>query len=205
MSTTPVRSLPATLYWSGFAALAMLMLVTRFHHFGDALHLPDASMAIFLCGGLLLAASEQGPRVHGAFFTLAALAGVIDWVAISGAGVSDFCVTPAYACLLPAYAVLWYGARAFARWQTMTLARLPLAGGVALLLVALSFSISNGSFYWLGGRSVPGGLADFAAQWWQWAPSFMGTAMAYIAAALLAHALWLLVARPRPTHHYTGV
>src|SRR5690606_15593697 len=83
MSDTPVRSLPTALYWSGLAALAMLMLATRFHHFGDALHLPDASMAIFLCGGLYLAARESGARVHGAFFALAALAGVIDWIAIA--------------------------------------------------------------------------------------------------------------------------
>ena len=36
-----------------FVALAALMLATRFHHFGTALHLPDASMAIFFLGGWL--------------------------------------------------------------------------------------------------------------------------------------------------------
>lgn len=205
MSDTPVRSLPTALYWSGLAALAMLMLATRFHHFGDALHLPDASMAIFLCGGLYLAARESGARVHGAFFALAALAGVIDWIAIARLGVSDFCVTPAYACLLPAYAVLWYGARAFARSLVPTSLRLPVAGGVAALLVTLSFSISNASFYWLGGRIADTSLAGFAVQWSRWAPSFIGTAMAYIAAALLAHALWRRVTRTRPIPQYTGV
>ncbi|WP_052700170.1 hypothetical protein [Methylocucumis oryzae] len=31
--------------------LIALMVVTRYHHFGDALHLPDASLAVFFLAG----------------------------------------------------------------------------------------------------------------------------------------------------------
>jgi len=32
-------------------ALIALMALTRFHHFGDVLHLPDASLAVFFFAG----------------------------------------------------------------------------------------------------------------------------------------------------------
>ncbi len=37
-----------------FAVLTLLMVTTRFKHFGDLMHLPDASMAVFFLGGLYL-------------------------------------------------------------------------------------------------------------------------------------------------------
>ncbi|MBM3153552.1 MAG: hypothetical protein FJZ96_15320, partial [Chloroflexi bacterium] len=36
-------------------SLLAVMLATRFHHFGDALHLPDASWALFFLAGFYLA------------------------------------------------------------------------------------------------------------------------------------------------------
>jgi len=90
-----------------FAALLVLMVATRFKHFGDALHLPDASMAVFFLGGLYL-------RRHLSFVLFVALAVLLDWVSIAYAGVSDFCVTAAYAFLPLAYAVLWYAGRGYA-------------------------------------------------------------------------------------------
>ena len=34
--------------------LLLLMIVTRYHHFGSVLFLPDASWAIFIAGGFYL-------------------------------------------------------------------------------------------------------------------------------------------------------
>ena len=102
-----MKPLPRNVNLTLFAAFATFMVATRFHHFGDVLHLPDASMALFFLGGLYL-------RKHWQFAAFIALAVVIDWIAIEHAGVSDFCVTPAYSFLLPAYAVLWYGGRLYA-------------------------------------------------------------------------------------------
>ncbi|MBU8975525.1 hypothetical protein JI752_005170 [Lysobacter sp. MMG2] len=165
-----------------FAAFAALMIATRFHHFGDALHLPDASMALFFLGGLYL-------RKHWQFAVFIALAVAIDWIAIEYAGVSDFCVTAAYSFLLPAYAALWYGGRLYADRLRTTWASMLGAAGVALLSASVSFAISNGAFYWLGGRYAEPHSAEYLARAWQWGPLFVRTTMAYIAVALVVHAI----------------
>ncbi len=185
-----MKALPRNAHAGLFAAFAALMLATRFHHFGTALHLPDASMALFFLGGLYL-------RRHWQFAVFIVLAVAIDWIAIEHAGVSDFCVTPAYSFLLPAYAVLWYGGRLYAdrlqpSWRSMTGAAL-----VALACASLSFAISNGAFYWLGGRYANPHVAEYLARAWQWGPLFVRTTLAYVVVALAAHALaaWALRVR----------
>ncbi|WP_243050936.1 hypothetical protein [Dyella sp. RRB7] len=165
-----------------FAVLALVMVSTRFKHFGDALHLPDASMAVFFLGGLYL-------RRHVAFVLLVALAVALDWVSIRYAAVSDFCVTVAYAFLPLAYAALWYAGRWYAPRLRAGLPSLLGAFGVALLAASLSFAISNGSFYWLGGRYANPHVAEYAARLWQWGPLFVRTTLAYVAVALAAHAV----------------
>lgn len=177
-----MKALPRQANLALFTAFAALMVATRFHHFGDALHLPDASMALFFLGGLYL-------RKHWQFAVFIALAVAIDWIAIEHAGVSDFCVTPAYSFLLPAYAVLWYGGRWYAGRLQDGWASLLGAGGVALACASLSFAISNGAFYWLGGRYENPHFAEYLARAWQWGPLFVRTTMAYIAVALVVHAV----------------
>lgn len=174
-----------------FAAFAALMVATRFHHFGDVLHLPDASMALFFLGGLYL-------RRHWQFIAFLALAVVIDWVAIEHAGVSDFCVTPAYSFLLPAYGVLWYGGRLYADRLRTGWSSMLGAASVALSAATVSFAISNGAFYWLGGRYQNPHFAEYIARAWQWGPLFVRTTMAYIAVALAAHAIAAFALRSRP-------
>jgi hypothetical protein len=177
--------------------LAVLMIVTRFHHFGTAIHLPDASMAVFFVGGLYL-------RKHLAFVGFMALAVLIDWVAIEQAGVSDFCVTPAYSFLLPAYAVLWYGGRLYAPRLQSNAGSLLGLGAVALLGASLSFAISNGGFYWFGGRYAQPHFAEYVARAWQWGPLFVRTTMLYIAVAAVAHVVLGLALRSRGARQTTG-
>ena len=162
---------------------AAVMIATCFHHFGTVLHLPDASMALFFLGGLWL-------RRHLAFAAFMALAVALDWVSVSYAGVSDFCVTPAYSFLLPAYAVLWYAGRSWS--ARMAPAPLALAGafGVALVAASISFAISNGAFYWLGGRYANPHLGEYVARLWQWGPLFVRTTLTYVIVALAAY--WAL-------------
>ena len=176
------------------ATLAVLMGMTRFSHFGTAIHLPDASMAVLFLGGLYV-------RRHLAFFGFVALAGALDFVSVRYAGTSDFCITPAYSFLLPAYAVLWYAGRLFADRLQASAGSLVTAAGVALLASTLSFVISNGAFYWLGGRYAEPHFAEYAARLMHWAPMFVRTAMAYVVVVLAAHGLvaWLLAQRnPNP-------
>lgn len=153
--------------------LVAVMAATRFKHFGDAMHLPDASMAVLFIGGLYL-------RRHLAFAGFVALAVLVDWVSVSYAGVSDFCITPAYAFLLPAYAVLWYGGRACGASRSFLVT---LACG--FMASCLSFAISNGGFYWLGGRYANPHVSEYVARLWQWGPLFVRTTMAYIVVAQL--------------------
>lgn len=177
-----MTAMPSRFHTPLAAALAAVMIATRFHHFGTALHLPDASMALFVIGGLWL-------RRHLAFVAFMALAVALDAVSVTYAGVSDFCVTAAYAFLLPACAVLWYAGRAWS--ARMSAAPMALAGAfaVALAASALSFAISNGSFYWLGGRYAHPHMGEYLARLWQWGPLFVRTTLAYVAVALAGYAM----------------
>lgn len=162
-------------------ALVVLMVGTRFKHFGDALHLPDASMTVFFLGGLYL-------RRFWAFAGFVALSVLIDEVSIHYAGISDFCVTVAYAFLPLAYLMLWLGGR----WAGRQLDDQPRSYAygwlAALVAAAASFAISNGSFYWLGGRYVHPHMSEYLARLGLWGPLFLRTTMSYVTVALLLHA-----------------
>jgi hypothetical protein len=177
-----VKALSGSRFNALWLLLAAVMIATRFKHFGDMLHLPDASMAIFFLGGLYL-------RRHWTFVVMVLLAVALDWVSISYAGVSNFCVTLAYSFLPLAYAVLWYAGRWYG--QRMHASALSLAGafGVALVAAILSFAISNGSFYWLGGRYAQPHMTEYLSRLWQWGPLFVRTTISYVAAALVLHAV----------------
>ncbi|KAB7772294.1 hypothetical protein [Xanthomonas maliensis] len=159
-------------------ALMLAMTATRFHHAGDWLQLPDASMAVFFLGGLLLR------RLHG-FAVLLALAVVIDWAAVRLAGVSDFCITVAYAALPLAYGVLWAVGRALQTRLRASAGSLLGAWLVGSAAAALSFLISNGAFYWWGGRYPDPYWAQYLQRAWQWGPLFVRTTSAYLAVALV--------------------
>lgn len=175
-----------------FAVFAAFMVVTRYHHFGDVLHLPDASMALFFLGGLFLserALSERTKADHLRFAAFMALAVVIDVVSVGFAGVSDYCVTLSYAALLPAYAVLWYGGRMVASRHALEPKAIVLTIAVALASATLSFAISNGAFYWFGGRYENPHVAEYVARFLQWGPLFVRTTMLYIVVALALQVL----------------
>jgi hypothetical protein len=167
-------------------ALMLLMLATRYHHFGTMLHLPDASMAIFFVAGFYLAGTVALPL-------LMLEAGLIDYIAITMAGVSDFCVTPAYSMLVVAYGVLWYGGAFYAKkfYKPQFSSALP-AALIALASCLLSFLVSNGSFYWMGGRYAEPHFAEFVARFMQYMPSFVSVSMAYIAVFGVAHAIGVI-------------
>ena len=88
----------------GAVALMALMAATRFHHFGTPFALPDASLAIFFCAGLWL-----GGRYL--FAKLLLEAGLIEYLANTKLGVSDFCVSKAYVFLIASYAAMWLGGK----------------------------------------------------------------------------------------------
>ncbi|MBV6886373.1 hypothetical protein KWH47_02100 [Xanthomonas campestris pv. spermacoces] len=162
-----------------FIASMLLMTATRFHHVSDWLHLPDASMAVFFLGGLAL-------RRHGDFVALLGLSVAIDWAAVRLAGVSDFCIAAAYAALPVAYGVLWYAGRASLARGRPGAASLSIAWGLGTLAAVLSFLISNGAFYWWGGRYADPHWAQYLQRAWQWGPLFVRTTALYLAVVLAA-------------------
>ncbi|HTW73962.1 MAG TPA: hypothetical protein VMD56_03450 [Steroidobacteraceae bacterium] len=170
------------------------MFATRQYHFGP---LPDASWAVFFLGGLYLG----GTRVF-ALFMVAAVA--IDYIATEHLGVSTYCLSPAYVFLLPAYATLWLGGAVVARrWRRERPVRNGALAAVALTLsVSVCFLVSNGTFYWFGGRVPMPSLSGWVANLRDWYGYFLAVPCAYAAGAGLLRGLAERVAVPAlpPAH-----
>lgn len=164
-----------------FAILAVLMAVTRFNHFGSAISLPDASLAVFFLGGLYLA--RFGWASVTAFLALILEAGLVDHYATSVQGVVDWCITPAYLCLVPAYGGLWLAGRWFAFRHTTDrkwVAGLALTAGAA---ISLAFLISNTAFYVYSGYFSGLSASEYALNVVQYYGSYVSVALLYIACA----------------------
>lgn len=162
--------------------LLALMASTRMHHFGSALHLPDASLAVFLLAGFLIAS----PLL---FIALLLEAGALDYVAITHLGVSDYCVTPAYWFLIPTYAVLWFAGRYYARMHQHSLRSLGVFAGIAFAAVSAAFFISNGSFYWFSGRYTDTHMTEYLARAAQYYAPYLSSGLLYLGCAAALYAL----------------
>lgn len=155
--------------------LIALMVLTRFHHFGDVLHLPDASLAVFFFAGFY--------RKKAFFGFLLALAALIDTIAIEN-GTSSWCVSPAYVFLIPTYAVMWFAGRYCSTFISMKISELAMQSGILILAASTAFAISNGSFYLFSGRYEDISLAEYFARVAQYYPSYVGAALVYAVAGL---------------------
>lgn len=163
-------------------ALAALMAATRMHHYGSALHLPDASLAVFLLAGFFIAS----PLFFGA---LLLEAGALDYVAITHLGVSDWCVTPAYWFLIPTYAVLWGAGRYYARIHQYSLRSFGIFSAISFAAVSGAFFISNGAFYLFSGRYPDVNLVEYATRVAQYYPPYLTSGLLYLACAAALYAV----------------
>jgi hypothetical protein len=170
----------------GAAALMVLMAATRFDHFGSAFSLPDASLAVFFLAGLW-----RGGRYL--FIALLLEAGLIDYLAITRFGVSDFCISQAYVFLIPAYAAMWIGGKWCAKFPVMSAAGATQQFAALLMATSTAFLISNGSFYLLSGRYPDLSWGHYFARAAEYYPSYAGYTMGYAVAIFsvvkLFHAL----------------
>lgn len=162
-------------------SLMAFMLATRFHHFGDALHLADASWALFFLAGFYLS--------PGWLAALMLQAVAVDVATVGWMGVSDYCITPAYAALQLAHVALWQGGRWLRHHYSEDLAGLGRFAAAALLAVSLAFVLSNASFFWLGGRVENPGMGLFVEQFARYYPLYLGINALYLAVAGLLHAV----------------
>ena len=163
----------------GFA-LVVMMLLTRSHHWASIHSLPDASWATFFLLGVYVRALCVAP-------VLIAASVVIDYVAITWGGVSDFCVSPAYWLLIPAYAVLFAGGRFYARGHRLSLMGLFRLMGVALVVVAVAQLLTTGGFYYFSGRFAEPTLAGLMLRLEKYFPPMLGTFALYLGAAVVVH------------------
>jgi hypothetical protein len=154
------------------AVLAVLMAATRFHHTGTPWALPDASLAVFFLGGFY----------SGGLLPFAGLlieAGLVDYWAIAHAGVSDYCVTPAYGFLIPTYAAMWWAGQWSARMPVAGLLGLSRIAAALLVSTMLAFLISNGSFFVFSGRLAGADGLDYSLGVARDFPTYLGAALAY--------------------------
>lgn len=164
------------------AGLALLMLITRFQPIDHFLELPDASWAVFFIAGFYLVGMARW-----AFPLLIALTVAIDNVAIQYMGVSNYCVTPAYWFLVPTHAVMWLGGYWLRGHCSQDWRGLLSLAASAFIATTLAYGISNGGFYWFGGRYPEPNMAQYLerfALYYRW---FLLVPCAYIGAAALLH------------------
>ena len=162
--------------------LALLMAATRFHHLEAAFNIPDASVAVFFLAGLFLPASWFFP-------VYLAEAALIDYLAITYGGVNSWCVSPAYAFLIPAYGVVWYAGRSLASRSVSDLRGWFIRLGAALIASVATFVISTGSFYLFSGRVSGGNLVGYLMHSESYFRYYVGSTLAYVAIGLVVEAV----------------
>ncbi|MDF1583938.1 MAG: hypothetical protein RQ733_07120 [Methyloprofundus sp.] len=159
-------------------ALAMLMALTRSDHFGSAITLPDASLAVFYLAGIFTGGLAS-------FVVLLAEAALLDYVSISQFQVSDYCISPAYVFLIPTYAVMLFAGRWSAKYAQLNAKHLSRQFAHLFAAGSIAFVISNGSFYLLSGKFPEMSLMEYAGRVAKYYPDYMSSALIYSFAILL--------------------
>jgi hypothetical protein len=171
--------------------LIALMALTRFHHFGDVLHLPDASLAVFFFAGFY--------RKKALFGFLLALAALIDFVAIEN-GTSSWCISPAYVFLIPTYAVMWFAGRYCSAFKAMKITELTTQLCLLILATTIAFVISNGSFYLFSGRYDDLGWGQYSVWLARYYPPYVAYTLCYTVAGLSIIKILNALAEPQPKY-----
>ena len=168
------------------AAIAFFMLLTRGSHVLTHVSLPDASLALFLLGGLLLKRSAW----FAGFFVLAT---VIDFGAAAFDPAQGFCLTNGYWGLIPAYGAMWLGGLWLSKQADIFAPKLKAISSyilVSLGTTSMAFVISTQTYYLFSGRFPAQGLIESMQHGWEYLPSWMGFAAMYFAFVWLSVALW---------------
>lgn len=174
--------------------LALFMVVTRGHHFASLQNLlPGASWAIFFLAGVYL--RSIWPLL--AFF---ALSWWLDLAAFTWGGASDYCLTPAYFFLLPAYTSLWLSGRWYAlqhqfAWRTF----IPLSISIIAGLVLCEL-LSSGGFYFFSGRFEETTFIELSERLIKFFPMYIESFLFYVGIALITHVAFALTNRQVKSH-----
>lgn len=172
--------------------LALVMAATRMDHFGGALALPDASLAVFFLAGLWLRASWSFPA-------LLVVAVGVDLAALAQSGFGADCLSPAYPFLIAAYGALWAAGRRVRAVEGGGFGSAAVARSAAAVAVAavVAFAISNLSWFAFSGHFADRVLAEFVATTLPQAPRYVGWAVAYAVLGRVVHRGLGSVSMPR--------
>lgn len=166
------------------AVIAFCMLLTRGSHVLTHVALPDASLALFLLGGLLL-------KRWGWFAAFFVLATVIDFGAAAFDPAQGFCLTNGYWGLIPSYAAMWFGGLYLSKKSDVFSAKnIASYGLVSLFTTFVAFVISTQTYYLFSGRFPAKSLIESMQHGWEYLPSWMGYSTMYFAIVWLSVALW---------------
>ncbi|TXL12841.1 hypothetical protein BMR04_14935 [Methylococcaceae bacterium HT3] len=159
-------------------ALALLMALTRSDHFGSAITLPDASLAVFYLAGIFTGGVLS-------FVVLLTEAALLDYIAITHWQVSDYCISPAYVFLIPTYAIMLLAGKWSAKYTSLN--SRDLSRQLMCLLVAgsIAFLISNGSFYLLSGKFPELSVVEYMQRVAKYYPAYISSTLIYSLTILL--------------------
>lgn len=165
--------------WIVAIALAILMAVTRIHHFGIGTIAPDASTGVFFLAGLLVGS----PWLLAAFLVEAV---ILDGVAIGFMNVADACMSSGYALLAPAYGALWIAGRLLRPAETLDLFT---AGKFICLVVGgtVAFFIVSNLGYFLGSEYYNLGVTEYVARVTRYFPMYLTVTLFYAAFGIAAY------------------
>ncbi|MGR9044399.1 MAG: hypothetical protein ACU83N_03825 [Gammaproteobacteria bacterium] len=182
-----------TMLQPGAIALMLLIAATRFHHTGTPFALPDASLAVFFLSGLWFGG-------WALFAGLLVEAGLIDYVAITQFGVSDYCISPAYVFLIPTYAAMWFGGKWSAKYKTSAIKDLMPQFAALVLSTTFAFLMSNGSFNVLSGRYPEWSWGQFFDGALQYFPDYLSSTAIYVVVIVAAVKLFKLIPAAQSWH-----
>lgn len=170
-------SSPQNQKWLSLGLVAVI-LATRMQHFGSAVYLPDATLAVLFLGGLLVARTGWlGLAIVVAFG--------MDAYALGWKGVSDYCMSPGYWGLIPTYAMVWGTGRWLAKRQK-PFALLPYAlfGWAA---ASLAFVVSNAFWYSFSDKVTSMPVLEFSQRIAQYYTPYVGYTLMYLGVAWIAY------------------
>ena len=187
-----MNTVQRTKLWIG-SALALLIIATHGHHFASLLNLPPATWAAFFLAGFYFRSART-------FALLLAEVVALDFVATTVGGVSNYCLTPAYAFMLPAYGMLWLAGRWFAGRYSLTPGGIPALSASLLGSALFAEVISSGSFYFLSGRFADTSLFGFGMGLVKYFPQSLSSFTFWIGVALVVHLSFALTASGKQHH-----
>lgn len=168
------------------AVIAFFMLLTRGSHVLTQVALPDASLVLFLLGGLCLKRATW----FMAFFVLAT---VIDFGAAAFDPAQGFCLTDGYWGLIPAYGAMWLGGLWLSQQRDVFAPNVKAVSTYMLVgfsSTLIAFIISTQTYYLFSGRFPAQGLIESMQHGWEYWPNWMGFSAMYFALVWFGFALF---------------